>query len=167
LQDNVLMDAASEARRGWRAILWGGLLAGVLDIGAAFAVYGLRGATPVRILQSIAAGLLGVAAFQGGLGTAALGALLHFVIAFGAAAVYYAASRKWRVLVQWPVVAGLLYGVGVYLFMNYVVVPLSAVPKRPFVLGLAAIILVVHMLFVGLPIALAVSRCARLDRRWV
>ena len=157
------MNAASEAHRGWRAILWGGLLAGVLDIAAAFAVYGLRGATPVRILQSIASGLLGVAAFQGGFGTAALGALLHFVIAFCAAAVYYAASRKLEVLVRRAAVAGLLYGMVVYLFMNYVVVPLSAVPKRPFVLGLAVIILVVHMLFVGLPIALTVRRYAGLE----
>ena len=97
--------------------MWGGLLAGGLDITAAFVIYGVRGATPVRILQSIASGLLGVAAFQGGL---------------------------------------------VYVFMNFVVLPLSAVPKRPFVLELAILILVVHMVFVGLPIALAVCRYAPL-----
>jgi len=143
-----------------RTILLAGLLAGVLDIGAAFAVYGLRGASPVRILQSIASGLLGVDAFKGGLATAALGALLHFFIALMAAGVYYAASQRLGFLVRQPVISGLLYGVAVYGFMNHVVVPLSAVPKRPFVLGLALVILVVHMLCVGLPIALLVRRHA-------
>lgn len=144
------------------AILVGGLLAGALDITAAFVVYGLRGATPLRILQSVASGLLGADAFKGGLGTAALGALLHFLIALVAAAVYYAASRKLGVLVQRAVVSGLLYGIAVYVFMNFVVLPLSAVAKRPFVLELALVILAVHMVCVGLPIALAVRRFAPL-----
>ena len=144
------------------AILVGGLLAGALDITAAFVVYGLRGATPLRILQSVASGLLGADAFKGGLRTAALGALLHFLIALVAAAAYYAASRKLGVLVQRAVVSGLLYGIAVYVFMNFVVLPLSAVAKRPFVLELALVILAVHMVCVGLPIALAVRRFAPL-----
>jgi len=120
-------DVGSGARPGLAAIVWGGLLAGGLDITAAFVIYGVRGASPVRILQSIASGLLGAAAFQGGRETAALGALLHFLIALVAAAVYYAASRKLGVLLGRPVVSGLLYGVAVYVFMNFVVLPLSAV----------------------------------------
>jgi uncharacterized membrane protein YagU involved in acid resistance len=141
-----------------RAILMAGLLAGALDITAAFLVYGLRGASPVRILQSIASGLLGVAAFQGGVGTAALGALLHFFIAIVAAAVYYGASRKLGILARRPAISGLLYGVMVYVFMNHVVLPLSAVAKRPFVPSMAAVMVVIHMLCVGLPIALVIRR---------
>jgi len=149
--------------RGARVILMAGLLAGALDITAAFLVYGLRGASPVRILQSIASGLLGGAAFQGGGGAAALGAVLHFLIAIVAAAVYYGASRKLGILVRRPVISGLLYGVMVYVFMNHVVLPLSAVAKRPFVPRMAAVIVVVHMLCVGLPIALVIRAAA--DRR--
>jgi hypothetical protein len=141
-----------------RTIVCAGLLAGALDITAASVVYGLRGARPVRILQSIASGLMGAAAFQGGAATAALGAGLHFLIALVAAAVYYGASRKLGILVRRPVVSGLLYGVAVYLFMNLVVLPLSAVAKRPFAPRMAAVIVVVHMLCVGLPIALVVRR---------
>jgi hypothetical protein len=143
-----------------RTVLVGGLLAGTLDIFAAFVVYGLRGASPVRILQSVASGLRGPAAFRGGLSTAALGLGLHFFIALVAAAVYYAASRRIGLLVRRPVVSGSLYGIAVYLFMNHVVVPLSAVPRRPFVLGVALVILVVHILCVGLPIALVVARAS-------
>ena len=117
-----------ERPRAARAIAWGGLLAGAGDITFAFVVNGLRGVGPVRVLQSVAGGLLGAAAREGGLAAAALGAALHFLIAFAAAAVYWVAGRRLGVLVRRPVVCGLLYGVAVYLVMNFVVVPLSAVP---------------------------------------
>jgi len=141
-------------------VLSAGLLAGALDIAAAFAIYGLRGATPLRILQFIASGLLGAAAYKGGLRTAALGALLHFFIACAAAAVYYAASRKLEVLVRRPVISGVVYGVVVYVVMNHLVVPLSAIGRRPFVPTMAVVLLVVHMVCVGLPIAVVVRRYA-------
>jgi hypothetical protein len=158
------MSAASatfplERSRAFRAILWGGLMAGVFDIIFAFVFYSLKGSTPLRILRSVASGLLGADAPKGGLGTAALGLVLHFVIAFGAAAVYYAASRGLKVLVRRAVVCGLLYGVAVYLFMNFVVLPLSAIPFKPtYPLDVLLIGLAGHMLLIGLPIALAVRR---------
>jgi hypothetical protein len=143
--------------RAVRAIGLAGLLAGTLDILAAFVVYGLRGARPLGILQSIASGLVGrTAAYGGGAKTAALGLVLHFFIATAAAAVYYAASRKLTVLVTRAVPAGIVYGVAVWLFMNFVVIPLSAIGRWPTINALAAVIIVVHMLCVGLPIALVV-----------
>ena len=54
------------------AVLWAGFACGVLDITAAFVVYGFFGAKPVPLLQGIASGLLGPKAFQGGLATALL-----------------------------------------------------------------------------------------------
>jgi len=148
----------SKSRVG-QAILWAGLAAGVLDIMAAFVSSALRGRSdPLLTLQSVASGLLGADAFEGGLPTAALGAVAHFVIAFGAAAVYVAASRKLRFLVEHPVVCGLLYGAMVYAFMNLVVVPLSAAPfKLPFnPVGLG-----IHLVCVGLPIGLITSRFSK------
>src|SRR6267378_8531341 len=82
------------------AILWGGLLCGVLDITAALLVYGYLGAKPLRLLQGIAGGLLGPRTYSGGIATALLGFLCHFVIAFSAAAVYVAASRVAPLLVR-------------------------------------------------------------------
>jgi hypothetical protein len=141
-----------------RAVVLGGLLAGILDIAAAFVVYGFRGATPVRILQSIASGVLGAPAFEGGLATALLGGLLHFVIACGWAFAYFVASRRLLVLTRRPVVSGIVYGAAVYFLMNLAVLPLSAFPRRPFALDV--VILGVHLVCVGLPIALSVSRWA-------
>lgn len=145
-----------------RAILWGGLTAGVLDILAAFATNASRGVMPMRVLRSVASGLLGRAAFQGGAGMPVLGLALHFVIAFGAAAVYYAASRKLTFLARQPIIYGPLYGIAVFWFMNLVVLPLSAIPFNvSFKPSIVAIGLIVHMLCVGLPIALAVNRYAK------
>ncbi|HEY0172065.1 MAG TPA: hypothetical protein VGB98_13665 [Pyrinomonadaceae bacterium] len=152
----------SQNPRAASAILWGGLLAGVGDIAFAFAVSALNGVGPVRVLQSVAGGVLGPAAREGGLAAAALGAALHFLIALSAAAAYWLASRRLGFMVRHPVVCGLLYGVAVYLFMNFVVVPLSAAYFKPshappaLLLNSAG-----HMLLVGLPIALAARRYSK------
>ena len=149
---------AAKPRAG-RAIVWGGLLAGVGDITFAFVVSGLRGVGPLRVLQSVASGLLGRAAAEGGLATAALGALLHFLIAFVWAAVYWLASRRLKVLARHPVVCGLLYGAVVYFFMYFVVLPLSAI-YFPLTRTASSILLNAagHMLLVGLPSAFATSK---------
>ena len=141
-----------------RAVLWAGFACGVMDITAAFIVYGFFGAKPVPLLQGIASGLLGPRAFQGGLATAMLGLLCHFVIAFGAAAVYFAASRAIPFLIQNAVVSGALYGVAVYFFMNRIVVQLSAAAKRPFSLKLMIVGVIIPIFCVGLPISLSVRR---------
>ena len=143
------------------AVLWAGLACGVLDITAAFIVYGFFGAKPVPLLQGIASGLLGPKTFDGGLSTALLGLLCHFVIAYGAATVFFVASRAIPFLIQNAVVSGALYGVVVYFFMNRIVLPLSAAAKRPFSLKLMIIGVIIHIFCVGLPISLSVRRFSR------
>jgi len=144
-----------------RTILAAGLLCGALDITAAIVVYGRFGATPIGILQGIAAGLLGPRASEGGLATAALGLVCHFTIALGAAAVYAALARRVQALVTYPWPSGALYGIAVFFFMNRVVVPLSRAHKFPFSWKMMWIGLAIHVVCVGLPIALVVRRGLR------
>jgi uncharacterized membrane protein YagU involved in acid resistance len=156
---SVAVTGTTEVKSGaFPAILWGGLIAGGLDLTYAIVFYGLRGVKPISIPQSIASGLLGMRAFKGGLATAALGVACHFLVAFVAAAVYYVASRKLRFLTEEPVIWGVLYGAAIYLFMNYVVLPLSAAPKFRHTTFSIATDVMVHLFFIGLPIALAVRR---------
>lgn len=145
-----------------RAIGWGGVLCGILDINSAFVAYYLyRRISPVRILQSVAAGAVGrTAAFAGGWKTATLGLCLHFLIAFIWATIFYAASRKIGWLTRYPYVAGALYAEVVYLAMNFVVIPLSATARGPFVWPVLITGPIGHIFFVGLPISLAVWRFA-------
>ena len=145
--------------KAYQAILWGGLIAGCLDLTAAFIAFGLQGTAPVRIMQSIASGLLGMDSYAGGFKTAALGVALHFLIATGATAVFYLLSRRLKFMVRQAIIAGLLYGAAVYFFMNLVVLPLSAFPHKiafRFVTGL-----LIHLFCVGLPIALVVRRFSK------
>jgi uncharacterized membrane protein YagU involved in acid resistance len=135
-----------------------GLLVGILDISDAFIFYGLHGVSPLRILQGIASGLLGRAAFTQGRRSALLGVVLHFFIAFTAATVYLLASRGLP-LSRHPLLYGTLYGLAVYVVMNYIVLPLSHVVPKPhfspvlFVNGVAALIFCV-----GIPVAFIARR---------
>lgn len=145
-----------------KAILWAGLVAGALDILYVIIFYAWQNVPANRILQSVAAGLIGRdAAFKGGSGTAGLGLALHFLIALAAAAVFYAASRRLRVLLERPIGCGLLYGVAVWLCMNLVVLPLSATPPKSFPPPSWGVGLAAHLFCVGLPIALLVRRHGR------
>ena len=131
-------------------MLWAGIGAGVGDTLLAILLFKVG---PVRIYQSVAAGLLGRDSFQGGLASAALGMFLHFFIATTAAAVYVAASTRLKLLLTQPVLCGLAFGTAVYFFMNVVVVPLSRAARAGGFL-FSWQLMVGHALLVGLPIAL-------------
>ncbi len=136
-------------------VLAGGLVAGTLDIVYACLFWALKADVPARrILQSVAAGLLGSASFAGGFRTAALGLFLHFFIAITMAAVYYLVARRWPLLWRRPWLSGALYGLLLYFVMNFLVVPFSAAgpgSQDPLWVSLT---IVVHVLFVGIPCAL-------------
>lgn len=152
---------------GLRAIGLAGVIAGALDLGYVIGLYAFKfpAVSAAQIVQGIAAGAIGrEAASKGGLGTVALGIVLHFVIAFGAAAFFYALSRRLRVLVNRPWLSGALFGVAVWLVMNLAVLPLSATPPKIFSAPLWPWILAAHVLCVGVPIAFVVRWCAPLPR---
>ena len=148
--------------RPFDTIVLGGATAGVLDILDAFVMSSVNGGTPTRVLHAIASGVLGRPAYEGGATTAALGLALHFVIALGAATTFFAASRQWPALLRKPVASGLTFGLGVWVFMYYVVLPITfnrmtTLPSWPQQTNQHGI----HMFGVGLPIALFASRSAR------
>ena len=148
------MTGAASRPRALHVVVYGGLAAGLLDIVNATTFWFLyNSAPPARILQAIAAGLLGKESFAGGTATAALGLFLHFFIACGMAAVYWLASRQWPVLLQRPVAAGTAYGIATYLAMNWVVVPLSRATPPPFILPWFIDSVLAHVVLVGLLLA--------------
>jgi hypothetical protein len=144
-----------------KILVLGGLVVGAVDFLDAVVFFGLRhGTTPIRIGQSIAAGVEGRAAFSGGLVSAALGVLLHFFIAFAIVFVYYFASRAIPALVAHPIVCGAIYGVGAYCVMNYVVIPLSATGGRLAIAPwpILANGVSIHIFGIGIPAALFASK---------
>jgi uncharacterized membrane protein YagU involved in acid resistance len=150
--------ATSERSQAVPTIAWATLVAGVLDISSAFALAYPKGVGPIRVLQGVAAGLIGrESAVKGGMATAGLGLAIHFFIALVVATVFYLASRKLVFLTRHPVVSGLLYGAAVYGVMYWIVMPLAYPVVHPS-LSRDLTAICVHMLLIGLPIALIVRR---------
>ena len=145
----------SRSRNALLAIAVGGLSAGTLDLLQASILFGWD------IPLSIAGGLLGPSAAHGGAGTFVLGVLLHFSIATSAATVYYLAGRKLPFLTSHAILAGMIFGALVYLFMHYLVLPLSLVPKSHGHLIYKVAEFIEHWFFVGLPISLSVRHYSR------
>ena len=140
-----------------RAILFGGLTVAVLDGLDAIVFFGLRtGVGPVRIFKGIAGGVLGRdAAVAGGAGTALLGLLIHLTIATTIVAVFVAASRRLPFLTRQPFLWGPVYGIAVYLTMNLVVLPLSALHGTGLPQALPVLWngVLIHLVGVGTPSA--------------
>lgn len=156
------MPMSVEGPKAVRVIFWAGLIAGILDLtGACVVAWWRAGVTPVRVFHSIASGIYGAAAFTGGAKIAVLGVVLHFIIATTWATVYYLASRRISFLINQPLIAGVLYGVVVYLFMNFVVLPLSAVARRPVPLSSRLIQMLIIIFCIGIPIAFIVRRFSK------
>ena len=111
----------------FRQLALAALVVGTLDIGEVILFFWLRGvASPMRVVQGVATGLLGKSASQGGIRTALLGLAIHFFIATMVVCVYHLASRRIAVLRRSPVIMGAFYGLLVYAFMYGIVLPLSA-----------------------------------------
>jgi len=154
--------ADNQPARAFEAIVFGGLVAGILDIADAFIATAINGGTPVRVLHAIASGVLGRGAYQGGAAAAALGLALHFLIAFGAASAFFLISRVFPIVLRRAVLSGIVFGLAVWVFMYYAVLPITfnranVLPAWPLLINQLAI----HAFGIGLPIALMARRSAR------
>lgn len=134
----------------WRQALLGGLIIAIGDVIFATTLwFSWSTAGLTRLFQTIAVGALGKASFAGGVPTAVLGAALHLCMATLFVIVYILAARRAPGLLRKPWTYGALYGVLLYVVMNFVVMPLSRVGaspsfKHPDWIGAS---LLAHMLF--------------------
>lgn len=117
------------------AALLGGLAAGALDILYAFIVYGplSYGLSPMQVFQSVAGGWIGRdAAAAGGWSTAGVGLATHFAIALVMALAYVLIAARAKTLTARAIIWGFVYGLVLYVVMNYLAVPLSAAASGHF-----------------------------------
>ena len=153
-------------RSAGRAIFWGWILCGVLDITSAILISIANKGSPFRMFQGIAYAVLGPQSFDYGFATAAMGLVMHFSVALTATVLFYALSRRIPAMVDRPVPAGIVWGLVWLLVMYRGVIPILAAlrplylanaPKRPLP-PIWPLPFFVHIVCVGLPIALAVAR---------
>lgn len=142
-----------------QTIIWAALIGGTLDAAAGVIVYLIYfGMNPLQVLQYIASGLFGAEVINGSFNYVVAGLLLHYFIAFVVASIYFVGASQVKFLVNQKIIAGLAFGLVIWLVMNLIVLPNSNIPKNPFNSSLAAIEIVWHMALVGLPIALVVAK---------
>jgi len=146
-----------------KRILLGTLVVGSLDICEVIIFYGFRDVSAIRILQSVARGWLGNKAFSGGIPAALLGLASHFFIAFGLVTVYYVASRRLELLRRWPVLMGAIYGLGVFIVMNYIVLPNTKAGMANFTTVTLINQFFCHIFLIGIPAALITTSRMRTD----
>lgn len=146
-----------------RSIAVGGIIIGTLQlIIQDFLVFSLLGKTPfISIWQYIASGALGDAAFAGGLATALLGVIIHYLISFVVAAVFIMSAARIPLLRRNAIVGSILFGVAVWFVMGFIVIPLSAAPPLPTPTLFQLIEGIIdHALIIGLPLGIIVRRNA-------
>ncbi len=138
-----------------QAVLAGGAAVAVLDAIAATIDFRMRGISFSRLWQGVASGALGPSSFQRGTFSVFLGLAFHILIAMTAALVFNVASSYAPALLTHYVISGALYGLVVFAVMNFVVIPMSALPPRPFTWAGTIRQIFIHILCVGLPISIA------------
>jgi uncharacterized membrane protein YagU involved in acid resistance len=121
------------------------VVAGIPDV---FVAAALSRSPPGRVLQTIASGLLGEASYAGGSTTMGLGLGLQIAMSFVIALIYNIAFSYVAGIRHSPLMSGALYGVVIFVVMNFVVVPLSrAHPKPDWDLKAVIAMLIVMVLF--------------------
>jgi uncharacterized membrane protein YagU involved in acid resistance len=142
----------------------GGLIVGTADaIIYHWFVSSVLGGYPLTtVYQYMASGALGESAFAGGIATTLLGVLIHFFVSFVVASVFILSANRISLLRRYSIVGSLLYGFGVFIVMNMIVIPLSAAPPLPAPTTSQLIVTILdHMLVVGLPLGILVRQTTR------
>jgi len=153
--------SAGRARKFW-TVVWISLVAGTLDISENIIFNHFRGVTMKMIFQYIASGLIGMKSFGLGAESVALGVAIHYAIAMTWTVIFYLLSRKLMILTRQAAICGIVYGGVVYVIMNFVVSPLTAVPHSTKAMTLASRVSgVLALLFcIGLTISLLTRQYA-------
>ena len=159
-QRKLRMASSSKGSSAARTIITAWLVVGVLDISSAITIWIVRGTGVTRGLQGITSALLGQRSYEGGPATAAIGLAIHFFIAFAVVTFFYLLSRKLPALTEYAFVAGIAYGIGVYLVMYWIVLP-TVFPTFRHRLGNDALAIAIHICLIGLPTALIVRRYSK------
>jgi len=167
MNENILTEELTDSTStlvpsAFQTIVYGGLTIGIMDGLAASINAGIRGVTPDMVFHYVASALIGrEASYNGGIPTVLMGILMHFCVAFGAATGYYILSRLNPGILRYPFISGPLYGVFVYFFMGWLIIPVTAAPKLPFSVAGMLTGIFVHIICVGSPPAFIARRFAR------
>lgn len=134
------------------------LIAGTFDICIAILQTLASGGKPIRMLQFIASGIFGPKAFSGGVLFAIYGLLLHYVIAYIWVLLFFKVYNKLGLLRKNRILAGIMYGLFIWIFMNLIVMPISNTPSIKFSMVKAVISMLVIIGAIGIPLSFVANK---------
>ncbi|OQP61285.1 hypothetical protein A3860_06125 [Niastella vici] len=138
-----------------KTIAWVGLLAGTLDILAAFIqVYIARGTSPEIVLRFIASGAFGKVAFSGGWQMPLAGLLFQYIIAYSFTTLFFLLYPSIKIMSKSIAATAIVYGIFIYVVMNMVVLPLTRIPAITFHLDKALLASGILIVAIGLPLSI-------------
>ena len=141
-----------------KIILTAGLIAGTLDISAAFIQFYIKtGKNPLVILKYIASGAFGPTARSGGTGTMLWGLVFHYMIVFGATLFFFWIYPRLKFMSVNRWVTAIVYGIFIWAVTNLVIVPLSLINKFPSNLGQSVIAALILIVAIGLPLSFIIG----------
>lgn len=145
--------------RHFRSLVFTGFLVGTLDGLAAVVNFFIGGGKdPLRVFLFIASGVFGREAVAANANLAWWGLLFHYFIAFCWTTLFFLLYPKLKFLSGRKYLAGIAYGIVVWMVMTMVVIPLSNVQQLPFTLSRVIVGVSILMVFVGLPISFFAHR---------
>ncbi|MEX6685966.1 hypothetical protein QTN47_00585 [Danxiaibacter flavus] len=148
-------------------IIKAGLIAGTLDIVTALIMFYMKThKDPMIVFKYIASAAFGKAAYSGASFIVA-GIVFHYIIAFSFTILYFFLYPRIKFMHNYPVLAGLTYGICVWLIMNLLVLPLTQLPPITFNLQSAITGTIVLMLAIGLPVSLIVHNYFSRNKRMI
>jgi len=147
-------------RSFFASALTAGLVAGTLDITAACIQAYLKTETmPSQVLKYVASGAVDPKTFSNDTMLAAVGLLVHFIIAISFTFFFFFLAKQIPSLVKYPIPIGILYGVLVWGTMRFIILPyISRLNPKPIVgpeaIKNAIIAATIIVVCVGIPIVL-------------
>jgi hypothetical protein len=169
---SAILPLAASTPLSWRAVARATLIVGSLDLCLALGVQFMAtgGMNLVRILHTIAAGLIGAGAREGGAATAVLGVALHYLIAGTWTTIFAVALSRLRVVRALTVtqlrqvLTGFAWGLVIWMGMNFVVLPLSQLHAMPRFTSTTPVMIAGHAVLIGIPIVLILANGTRRPR---
>ena len=146
-------------KKSFKVILLTSILAGTLDAIAAIIHYTINGGKVAsRIFQYIASGAVGGEAFTGGIGMVILGIILHYSIAFGFTLFFFLIYPRVKFFSKNKILTAAIYGIFVWLVMNFIVIPMSSINPAPFNLRQSIIGALILIVAIGLPLSFIIGK---------
>lgn len=143
----------------YNTILKATFVAGTLDILIALVQFYLQSKrNPVVVLNYIASAVFSRAAFTGGTLMALWGLFFHYVVTLFWAILFFMIYRKVNGVTGSNIITGIVYALVIWLGMNLVVLPLSAIPSMPFNIRSALTGAAILVIAVGLPFSFIMKK---------